>query len=128
MEDENLDEGQTKLIQPGKDTLVVTTTTYTLLADGSVQANEPVEEKTIGQNEIIAVGVKKEVKPVTSTKETKVTPHVEVVPAKQQATIPTDNRSTVTNSLVSKGTTELPQNLVIKLNNACHMHGYFLRE
>ena len=59
VEDKNLDEGQTKLIQPGKNTLVVTTTTYTLLADGSVQANEPAENKTTGQNEIIAVGVKK---------------------------------------------------------------------
>ena len=109
VEDENLDEGQTKLIQPGKNTLVVTTTTYTLLADGSVQANTPVEDKTIGQNEIIAVGMKKEVKPVTPTKETKVTPHVEVVPTKQQVTIPTDNQSPVANSSVSKGTTELPQ-------------------
>ncbi|MCL8206236.1 G5 domain-containing protein [Ligilactobacillus agilis] len=59
VEDKNLDEGQTKLVQPGKNTLVVTTTTYTLLADGSVQANEPAENKTIGQSEIIAVGVKK---------------------------------------------------------------------
>ena len=59
VKDKNLDEGQTKLIQPGKNTLVVTTTTYTLLADGSVQANEPAESKTTGQNEIIAVGVKK---------------------------------------------------------------------
>ena len=59
VEDKDLDEGQTKLVQPGKNTLVVTTTTYTLLADGSVQANEPVENKTSGQNENIAVGVKK---------------------------------------------------------------------
>ena len=59
VEDKDLDEGQTKLVQPGKNTLVVTTTTYTLLADGSVQADEPVENKTSGQNEIIAVGVKK---------------------------------------------------------------------
>ncbi|PLA76556.1 hypothetical protein CYR83_00835 [Ligilactobacillus agilis] len=109
VEDKNLDEGQTKLIQPGKNTLVVTTTTYTLLADGSVQANTPVEDKTIGQNEIIAVGMEKEVKPVTPTKETKATPHVEVVPTKQQVTIPTDNQSPVANSSVSKETTELPQ-------------------
>ena len=53
--------------------------------------------------------VKKEVKPVTPTKETKATPHVEVVPTKQQVTIPTDNQSPVANSSVSKGTTELPQ-------------------
>ena len=109
VEDKNLDEGQTKLIQPGKNTLVVTTTTYTLLADGSVQANTPVEDKTIGQNEIIAVGMKQEAKPVTPTKETKATPHVEVVPTKHQVTIPTDNQSPVANSSVSKETTELPQ-------------------
>ncbi|MBL1055199.1 G5 domain-containing protein [Ligilactobacillus agilis] len=109
VEDKNLDEGQTKLIQPGKNTLVVTTTTYTLLADGSVQANTPVEDKTIGQNEIIAVGMKQEAKPVTPTKETKATPHVEVVPTKHQVTIPTDNQSPVANSSVSRGTTELPQ-------------------